>query len=70
MTALHPLVAVLVARQQELGVKQCVVAARLGVAKSGLSMLEAGLRRPRLDQVCAYAAVVGMQLTLTEQETK
>ncbi|MEV4247006.1 helix-turn-helix transcriptional regulator [Streptosporangium canum] len=54
--------------RHELGLSQNAVAARSGLAQGHISQYESGKRTPRLAAVMAYAAAVGLQVTLPPAE--
>ncbi len=52
----------LVARRQELGLSQTVVAARMGTSQSSVARIESGAADVRLTTLERYAAALGRQL--------
>jgi DNA-binding XRE family transcriptional regulator len=58
------IVANLRAKRIELGVTQSEMARRLGISQTHISVLENGVKIPSIERVEAYAAALGLQLSL------
>lgn len=54
----------LTAARENLGLKQTVVAKRIGISPQQLSHWEKGVRHPRLDQIDAWAKAIGYKVIL------
>ncbi|OLT27767.1 hypothetical protein BJF83_17440 [Nocardiopsis sp. CNR-923] len=64
----HPIIAQLRAARETAGLSQEAVARRLRCHASTVGSWETGRNSPALDGLAAYAAVLGYQLTLTQEE--
>lgn len=62
-TSAHPLITMLAAYRQAIGLTQRDVAAAMGTSQSAVSDLERGRHSPELETVHRYAEALGVQIS-------
>lgn len=67
-TPARMIVAALVARRKELGLRQCDVGERMAVGQPTVCRFEVGLIDPHLSTLLRYASAVGVTLTIVGQD--